>query len=56
MFLHFQQLIDKPSKGFDKWFFVLRIVIFLRCRLKGNVCRLVRTTATLQIETENNNN
>ena len=56
MFLSSRQMIDKPSKGLDKWYFVLRFVILLRCRLKGNVCRLVRTTATLQIETENNNN
>ena len=25
-------MIDKTSKGLDRWYFVLRIVILLRCR------------------------
>ena len=28
-------MIDKTSKGLDKWYFVLRIVILLRCRPEG---------------------
>lgn len=29
-------MIDKPSKGLDKWFFVLRKVIILHCKVERN--------------------
>ena len=36
MFLHLHGMIDKPSSGLDKWFFVLRIVILLPCKPERN--------------------
>ena len=35
-FLSHLKMIDKPSKGLDKWFFVLRNVLLLRCRPERN--------------------
>ena len=49
-FLSHLKMIDKPSKGLDKWFFVLRNVLLLRCRPERNA----KTEQQIQIKTKKN--